>query len=107
MAAIDPRTLMWTGACELIVRAERLHRQFFQPRVEPVRDVYWEPPIEIVEPESEVLVTIAFPASKLPPSKCPLIPTWFPLSACAVQAACRPAVSFAGSKFLTAASSAR
>jgi HSP20 family protein len=61
MAAIDPRTLMWTRSCELIDRAERLHRQFFQPRVEPVRDVYWEPPVDIVETESEVLVTIALP----------------------------------------------
>jgi len=61
MAAIDPRALMWTKSCELIDRAERLHRQFFQPRVEPVRDVYWEPPVDIVETASEVLVTIAFP----------------------------------------------
>jgi HSP20 family molecular chaperone IbpA len=66
MAAIDPRILMWTRACELIDRAERLHRQFFQPqffqpRVEPVPDVYWEPPADIVETESEVLVTIALP----------------------------------------------
>jgi HSP20 family molecular chaperone IbpA len=61
MAAIDPRTLMWTRACELIDQAERLHRQFFQPRVEPVRDVYWEPPVDIVETESGILVTIALP----------------------------------------------
>ena len=61
MAAIDPRTLMWTRACELIDRAERLHRQFFQPKAEPVRDVCWEPPVDIVETESEILVTIALP----------------------------------------------
>src|SRR5947209_17065722 len=66
MAAIDPRTLMWSRACELIDRAERLHRQFFQPRfvqpkVEPVHDVYWEPPVDIIETESEVLITIALP----------------------------------------------
>ena len=61
MPAIDPRNLMWTRACELIDRAERLHRQFFQPRVEAVRDVYWEPPIDIVETASEVLVTVALP----------------------------------------------
>jgi HSP20 family protein len=61
MAPIDPRTLMWTRACELIDRAERLHRQFFQPRSEPVRDVYWEPPVDIVETETDILVTIALP----------------------------------------------
>ena len=61
MAPVDPRILMWTRACELIDRAERLHRQFFQPRVEPVRDLYWEPPVDIVETETDVLVTIALP----------------------------------------------
>lgn len=61
MAAIDPRTLMWTRACELIDRAERLHRQFFQPMAEPTHNFHWEPPIDIIESESEILVTIALP----------------------------------------------
>jgi HSP20 family protein len=61
MAAIDPRTLMWSRACELIDRAERLHRQFFQPVAAPIRDVSWEPPVDIAESESEILITIALP----------------------------------------------
>ena len=61
MAAIDPRTLMWSRACELIDRAERLHRQFFQPVAAPIRDVSWEPPVDIAETESEILITIALP----------------------------------------------
>jgi HSP20 family protein len=61
MAAIDPRTLMWTRACELIDRAERLHRQFFQPIVAPVRDLSWEPPVDIIETDSEVLIIVALP----------------------------------------------
>jgi HSP20 family protein len=61
MAAIDPRTLMWSRACELIDRAERLHRQFFQPVAPPIRDVSWEPPVDIAETESEILITIALP----------------------------------------------
>ena len=37
MAAVDPKTLMWTKACEMIDRAEGLHRQFFQPTAAPTR----------------------------------------------------------------------
>jgi len=61
MAAIDPRTLMWTRACELIDRAERLHRQFFQLTVAPVRELSWEPPVDIIETGSEILIIIALP----------------------------------------------
>jgi HSP20 family protein len=61
MAAIDPRTLMWTKACELIDRAERLHRQFFQPVVAPLRDLCWEPPVDVTETDSEIAITVALP----------------------------------------------
>jgi HSP20 family protein len=61
MAAIDPRALMWTRACELIDRAERLHRQFFRPTAESVGDAIWEPPVDIVETESDILITVALP----------------------------------------------
>jgi HSP20 family protein len=61
MAAVDPRTLMWTRACELIDRAERLQRQFFQPATAPIRELSWEPPVDITETDSEVLITVALP----------------------------------------------
>ncbi|OSJ30433.1 heat-shock protein Hsp20 [Bradyrhizobium japonicum] len=61
MAAIDPRALMWTRACDLIDRAERLHRQFFRPTAESIGDAIWEPPIDIVETESDILITVALP----------------------------------------------
>jgi HSP20 family protein len=61
MAAIDPGTLMWARACELIDRAERLHRQFFQLTAAPVRDLCWEPPVDVVETDSEVLIGVALP----------------------------------------------
>jgi HSP20 family protein len=61
MAAIDPRTLMWTKACEMIDRAERLHRQFFQPMAATIYDVSWEPPVDIAETNSEILITVALP----------------------------------------------
>ena len=61
MAAVDPRTLMWTTACEMIDRAERLHRQFFQPIAAPMPELSWEPPIDIKETDSEILITVALP----------------------------------------------
>ena len=59
--AADPRTLMWTTACEMIDRAERLHRQFFQPIAAPMPELSWEPPVDIIETDSEILITIALP----------------------------------------------
>jgi HSP20 family protein len=61
MAAVDPRTLMWTTACEMVDRAERLHRQFFQPVAAPMPELSWEPPIDITETDSEILITVALP----------------------------------------------
>ena len=61
MAVADPRTLMWTAACEMIDRAERLHRQFFQPIAAPIPELGWEPPIDIIETDSEILITVALP----------------------------------------------
>src|SRR3982074_1160940 len=61
MAAIDPGTLVWAGACELIDRAERLHRQFFKPTAAQVRDLCWEPPVDIIETDCELLIGVALP----------------------------------------------
>jgi HSP20 family protein len=57
MGAVDPGTLMWSAACEMIDRAERLHRQFFQP----TGDLGWEPPVDITATDSEILITVALP----------------------------------------------
>ena len=48
---------MWSEACDSLARAERLHRQFFQPR----RSGTWEPPVDILETEREVLLFFALP----------------------------------------------
>jgi HSP20 family protein len=61
MAAVDPRTLMWTAACEMIDRAERLHRQFFLPMAAAMGDLGWEPPVDITATDSEILITVALP----------------------------------------------
>jgi HSP20 family molecular chaperone IbpA len=53
--------LMWSEACAVLVRAERLHRQFFRPAQSPGSGPSWEPPVDIFETDIEVLVLVALP----------------------------------------------
>jgi HSP20 family protein len=57
----DPvRDWMWSEACEMLARAERLHRAFFRPAQSVARPA-WEPPVDILETEREVIVLVALP----------------------------------------------
>src|SRR5258708_36164325 len=55
---------MWSEACEMLARAERLHRELFRPapggRV-PGRIPTWEPPVDVLETERAVLILVALP----------------------------------------------
>lgn len=55
------RSWMWSEACEALARAERLHREFFRPARSVSRLAAWEPPVDILETDREVLVLIALP----------------------------------------------
>jgi HSP20 family protein len=55
------RNWMWSEACEMLARAERLHREFFRPIHSASRLANWEPPVDILETEREVLVFVALP----------------------------------------------
>ena len=44
----------------MLARAERMHRQFFQPSGSR-SPVAWEPPVDILETERAVLVLVALP----------------------------------------------
>ena len=56
---------MWSEACEMLARAERLHREFFRPaRAVALLPPSWEPPVDILETEEEVLVFVALPGVK-------------------------------------------
>lgn len=52
---------MWSEACEMLVRAEQLHRQLFQPTRAQGRSLAWEPPVDVLETDDELLVIIALP----------------------------------------------
>jgi HSP20 family protein len=52
---------MWSEACAMLVRAERLHREFFRPTGSLSALPVWEPPVDILETEHDVLVLVALP----------------------------------------------
>ena len=52
-----PRDWMWSEACDLLARAERMQSGFFRQSGGPV----WEPPVDVLETERAVLVLVALP----------------------------------------------
>jgi HSP20 family molecular chaperone IbpA len=61
MARDFPRNWMWSEACEMLARAEQLHREFFRPQHAAARLPVWEPPVDVLETERDVLVLVALP----------------------------------------------
>jgi HSP20 family protein len=56
-----PGHWMWSEACEMLTRAERLHREFFRLASSAARLPAWEPPVDVLETERAVLVLVALP----------------------------------------------
>jgi HSP20 family protein len=56
-----PNSWMWSEACDMLARAERLHREFFRPVRSGSRIPSWEPPVDVIETEHHVLVLVALP----------------------------------------------
>jgi HSP20 family molecular chaperone IbpA len=56
-----PRDWMWSEACEMLARAERMHRELFRPAGTRARQPAWEPPVDILETEFDVLAFVALP----------------------------------------------
>ena len=56
-----PDRWMWSEACEMLARAERLHRHFYQPVRSRSHLPAWEPPADVLETDHEVLVIVALP----------------------------------------------
>src|SRR5271169_2399974 len=61
MASNFPAHWMWSEACEMLARADRLHRELFRPGGAAVRMPVWEPLVDVLETERAVLVLVALP----------------------------------------------
>jgi HSP20 family molecular chaperone IbpA len=58
----DPINWMLSDAIETLARAERLHQRFLN--LQPLagrREPCWEPPIDVLETEDEILILVALP----------------------------------------------
>lgn len=61
MARDVARDWMWSEAVEMLARAERMHRELFRPGPSEKQQPVWEPPVDILETDREVLVLVALP----------------------------------------------
>lgn len=61
MSSRDPTDWMWAQACEIIAQAERMHGQFFRLTTSARTQAVWEPPVDVFEDESEVVIVVALP----------------------------------------------
>ena len=61
MARDPARDWMWSEAVQMLARAERLHQEFFRPTQSAAPVLAWEPPVDILETDEEVLVLVALP----------------------------------------------
>ena len=52
-----PNNWMWSEACEMLARAERLHRDFFRPTRSAGQLPSWEPPDDVLETDAAVMST--------------------------------------------------
>lgn len=61
MPVRNPELWMWAEACEMLARAERMQRDMFRPQRTRMRLPAWEPPVDVLETDREVLVLMALP----------------------------------------------
>ena len=61
MSSHNSTDWMWAQACAVIDQAERMHRQFFRLGVSERTQAVWEPPVDVFEDGSEIIVVVALP----------------------------------------------
>lgn len=61
MRRADPAAWMWADALQMLSRAERLQRQLFHPGGRRPAAACWEPPVDVLETDREVLILAALP----------------------------------------------
>ncbi len=61
MSSFNRISWMWEEALQALERAERQHRRFYGLAGEASRLPVWEPPADVLESDTEVLVLVALP----------------------------------------------
>ncbi|MFL6674399.1 MAG: Hsp20/alpha crystallin family protein [Massilia sp.] len=61
MKVRDPTIWMWGEALEMLERADRLQRQFFQLGATNYASPSWEPPVDIFETDKQLVLVVALP----------------------------------------------
>ena len=61
MSNRDPINWMLSEAIGSLARAERLRQQFFVLQSQAGRESCWEPPIDVLETDEELLILVALP----------------------------------------------
>ena len=61
MSSRNPADWMWSHAIELLEQAERMHRQFFRLTQSERARPTWEPPVDVFEDESGMVIVVALP----------------------------------------------
>lgn len=62
MQRTDHVNWMLSAALGTLARAERMHQQFLKLRPhEGLREPCWEPPVDVLETEAEILILVALP----------------------------------------------
>jgi len=62
----DPRQWMWGEAMDVLARAEHLHRQLFRAGPAVGAGPRWEPPMDVLETDGEVVIIAALPGVREP-----------------------------------------
>ena len=57
----DPADWMWAQACEMMEQAGRMHRAFFRLGSTSSPQAAWEPPVDVLEDEDELVIVVAMP----------------------------------------------
>jgi HSP20 family molecular chaperone IbpA len=57
----DPQKWMWAEALQMLARAERLNRTVFNAPQASQRGIGWEPPADVLETDTMVLILVALP----------------------------------------------
>jgi HSP20 family protein len=63
----DRREWMWAQALDALSRAEQRQQQFFRPSGRPAPLPCWEPPLDVLETDREVVIIAALPG--VPPGE--------------------------------------